>query len=115
VFFPALGLHQWLARGHPCAGGIFIGVGVVMGVLGLLWPPAVKWPFVAWMIAAFPIGWLISQIMLGVMYFGLLTPVAVFFRLRGRDLLRRKPEPSATSFWTVKETPRDVRRYFTQY
>ena len=90
-------------------------MGVVLGIVGLVWPAGVKWPFVAWMVAAFPIGWLISQIMLAVMFFGLLTPVAILFRLRGRDLLRRKPAGTEASLWTVKETPRDVRRYFTQY
>jgi len=49
------------------------------------------------------------------MYYGIITPVALFFRIRGRDLLRRKPTAAPTSFWLPKETPEDVRSYFRQY
>jgi hypothetical protein len=53
--------------------------------------------------------------MLFVMFYGVITPVALVFRLRGRDLLRRRPEPGATTFWLPKDTPQDVRSYFRQY
>jgi hypothetical protein len=66
-------------------------------------------------VVTFPIGWVVSQIMLAVMYFAILTPLAVWFRLRGRDLLARKPAPGRASFWTPKPTPEDMRAYFCQY
>jgi hypothetical protein len=45
----------------------------------------------------------------------MLTPVALFFRLTGRDPLRRQLDPSAPSYWTAKEQPQDMRRYLRQY
>jgi hypothetical protein len=53
--------------------------------------------------------------MLLLMYYAILTPVAFLFRLQGRDLLRRKREPDATTFWLPKDTPQDVRSYLRQY
>ena len=53
--------------------------------------------------------------MLLVMYYGVITPVALLFRIQGRDLLRRKRLPSETTFWAPKQTPQDVRSYFRQY
>jgi hypothetical protein len=53
--------------------------------------------------------------MLAVMYYGIITPLAVWFRLRGRDLLARKPAPNRASFWAPKHTPSDMRAYFRQY
>ena len=115
VFFLAFGLHQHLVRHHHAAGMIIMAVALLVGVLGLLLPPTVRWLFVGWMVLAFPIGWLVSLLMLLVMFYCVITPVAVLFRLRGRDLLQRKPVPGAASFWLPKEAPTDVRNYFRQY
>jgi hypothetical protein len=115
VFFFAFGLHQYFARGHQSAGIALMVLALVIGVVGLVWPAAVRWLFVSWMVLAFPIGWLVSQFMLLLMFFVLIAPVALLFRLRGRDPLHRKPAPGRGSFWLPKETPRDVRRYFCQY
>ena len=115
IFFLAFGAHQYLVRRHPGVGLVLIGMALVIGLLGLVRLAAVRWLFVGWMVVAFPIGWLISLLMLLLMFYGLITPVAVFFRMRGRDLLRRKCAPSATTFWLPKNTPQDVRSYFRQY
>ena len=115
VFFLAFGVHQYLARGHRPLGLAFMGLAVVIGALGQIKPGAVRWLFVGWMALAFPIGWLISLLMLLLMFYGIITPVALLFRTRGRDLLSRKPAPSRPSFWIPKVTPLDVRSYFRQY
>jgi len=115
VFFSLLGLHQWLGKGRPEIGlGLCI-MAVVIGVAGLIRPPAIRWIFAGWMVLAFPIGWVISQLTLVVLFYGIITPVAIFFRLRGRDLLSRKPAPERTTFWIDKTTPTDVRTYLNQY
>jgi hypothetical protein len=115
VFFLAFGAHQYLARGHSQAGLILMTLAVVIGVPGVIQPGVVRWLFVGWMVLAFPIGWLVSQSLLALMFFGIITPVALVFRLRGRDLLHRKPAPERGSYWTPKPTPQDVRSYFRQY
>src|SRR5438552_1853754 len=114
VFFLALGARQYFGRGHHAAGLALAVVAIVIGSLGLLKPAAVRWLFVSWMVLAFPIGWVISQIILALIFYGLLTPIAFVFRLQGRDLLCRKPTPGRQSFWTPKQTPHDVRSYFRQ-
>ncbi len=115
VFFLAFGAHQYLARGHHPTGVVLMVLAVVVGTTGLLRPAAIRWLFVGWMVLAFPIGWAISQLVLVLMFYLILTPVAVFFRLRGRDPLCRKRSSQRQSFWTPKQTPLDVRRYFRQY
>jgi peptidoglycan biosynthesis protein MviN/MurJ (putative lipid II flippase) len=115
VFFLVLGAHQYLARRHPTVGLTLLGLALVIGLLGLIKPQAVRWVFVTWMVAAFPIGWLISLLMLLLMFYCVMTPVALVFRLRRRDLLRRKGAPAGSTFWLPKHTPQDVRSYFRQY
>ncbi len=115
VFFLAIGSYQYMGKAHHTVGIIFFAMAVLIGPLGLVKPEAVRWIFVGWMLAAFPLGWLISQLMLAVLFYLVLTPAALLFRLRGRDLLGRKPAPDRSTFWIPKRTPEDVRSYFRQY
>ena len=96
-------------------GQAIIAVALGVGLLGLVRPKAIRYLFLAAMVAAFPIGWLVSQCVLAVMFYLILTPLALFFRARGRDVLGRKRPGDCQSFWTEASTPEDMRRYFRQY
>ena len=115
VFFLCLGTHQYFVREHYVPGILLGLMAVLIGNLGLIKPASVRWIFVGWMVLAFPIGWLISQLMLALLFFVVLTPVAILFRLRGRDLLARKPVRGKITFWTKKSMPENVESYFRQY
>ena len=114
LVFPGLALWRvW--RGQPdMIAAALTAAGVLVGAVGLARPPAVRWVFTGWMILAFPIGWVISRIALGLLFFGLITPIALVFRLLGRDVLRRR-RPPGTSYWSTKARPADVREYFRQF
>ena len=46
--------------------------------------------------------------------YGLLfTPIALFFRMTGRDVLDRR-RPATASYWKPKPAARDKRAYFRQ-
>ena len=66
------------------------------------------------MIAAFPIGWTVSQFMLLVLFYVVFTPVALVFRLMRRDALglRRR---DAASYWAVKPGAARAEDYFRQF
>jgi hypothetical protein len=115
VFLLAAGAHQYFMRGHQLVGSVLMILAVVVGLLGLARPSAIRWIYVGLMVAAFPIGWMVTQIMLAVMFYCVITPVGVLFRLMGRDLLGRRPANEKTSYWTTKEMPEDSRRYLRQY
>ena len=115
VFFVAVGTYRYLKLGQHQAGPVLGGIGIVIGGLGLLKPAAVRWLFVVCMVVVFPMGWLVSNLMLALMFYGIITPIGLLFRIKGRDLLCRKPAPDRPSFWTLKQTPRDMRSYFRQY
>ena len=115
VFFLILGAHQFLARGHQQWGAVLMILAGLVGLPGLIKPGVVRWPYVVSMVMAFPIGWVISQLMLALMFYGIITPVALLFRIRGRDALGRKPAPDRPTYWTPVQPPRDVRSFFRQY
>jgi hypothetical protein len=115
IFFLAVGVFRYVVRGQHQV-GLAIGVmAIVLGVTGMAKPPALRWLFVSVTVLTFPIGWVVSQLMLAVMFYGFITPLAVLFRIRGRDLLSLKLAPNRASFWRVKQTPEDMRSYFRQY
>jgi hypothetical protein len=64
---------------------------------------------------AFPLNWLVSQLTLALMYYVILTPLALVFRLAGRDALGLKAAPERDSFWVQKPANTEARRYFRQY
>jgi saxitoxin biosynthesis operon SxtJ-like protein len=111
------GLAAWegLVRGHSTLAAIFAAAALTIGPLGLLQPQAVRPIYVGWMVLAFPIGWTISQAILALMFYGLFTPIGLFFRLVGRDPLHRAQRPGLETYWNPKATPADPRRYFKQF
>ncbi|MEZ5316502.1 MAG: SxtJ family membrane protein [Vicinamibacterales bacterium] len=89
-------------------------LGLGLGVVGLAAPRAIRHVYQAWMIAAFPIGWLVSRVMLAALFFMVFTPIALVFRLLGRDTLHRR-RPDAGSYWVTKPVVDDPRRYLRQF
>mgnify|MGYP001213858859 CR=1 FL=1 len=65
----------------------------------------------AWMFLGFIISKIISPIVLGVLFFMLITPVALFIKIIGRDELNLNKNKSKT-FWKVKETIKNYTIFF---
>ncbi len=115
VFFSGLAIwHGWMHGRTELAWCLAI-LAVTVGSAGLAHPPLVRWIFVGWTIAVFPIGWLVSRIVLAVIFYGLFTPLALLFRMMGRDALALKRKPDAATYWQIKPAVTDVNRYFQQF
>jgi hypothetical protein len=87
----------------------------LVGAAGLVRPKLVRRLYFGWMVAVFPIGWLLSRAFLGLVFFGIVTPLGLAFRLIGRDTLRLRRRSEEVSIWTPRTAPTDERRYFCQY
>jgi hypothetical protein len=62
-----------------------------------------------------PIGYLVSVLLLAGFYFLIITPVAVVFRLIGRDPLCRRFEATAESYWVPHKPNEEAERYLHQF
>ena len=58
-----------------------------------------------WMRLAELLNRVVIPVVLGLIYFGMFTPVAWGMRLRGRDALRRRFEPAAATYWIERDPP----------
>lgn len=113
VVFLLLALRQVVA-GHRTAGAVLGAVSLV-GLVGLLKPATVRWLFIGATVAAFPIGWLVTQVILAVMFYLVLMPLALVFRCVRRDALQLRRRPEQTSLWTERGDRPDAGRYLKQF
>jgi len=102
------------AANWPLIGG-FAAAGLCLAVLALVRPTAVKWLFVGLSAVAFPIGLVISEIVLLVTYLCVFVPVGLVFRLIGRDALQLKFDRKGKSYWQAKRQPDGARSYYRQF
>jgi hypothetical protein len=58
-----------------------------------------------WMKLGILLGKVVSPIALGILFYGVLTPLAMVIRLTGKDPLRLKLEPGADSYWILRKPP----------
>jgi hypothetical protein len=71
--------------------------------------------YLALTIVTLPIGLVLSFVLLATFYFAVLTPLGLFFRLIGRDPLRRSFEPDANTYWLTRKPPENLDSYFHQF
>jgi hypothetical protein len=114
VFFGGLAAWRWHGGGVDLAVQVLAAAALVGGALGAAAPQLLKWVFVGWIIAVFPIGWTISHLLLGFIYFAVLTPIGMVLRAMGHDPMNRAFDRRASSYWTAHETA-PVARYFRQF
>ena len=88
LWLVATGLLAWsfdVVSGTSASYTIITAIGGCIGVAGLLLPWTIRPLFVGLMVLTAPIGWAVSQVFLAVVFFGVFTPIAMVFRLLGRD------------------------------
>ncbi len=91
------------------------GLALVCAVLSAVAPTAIRPLYVGLTALALPIGVVVSYVVLGFLYFIVLTPIGLFFRIIGRDVLLRRFEPDAPTYWIPRSPVTDVKRYFRQF
>jgi hypothetical protein len=52
---------------------------------------------------------------MGTLFYLLITPVGIFFKITGRDTMKRSFEPEAASYWIPVERQRSRESYFKQF
>ena len=115
AFFGLIGGVVWWRFEAPNVAYTLWGVAGAI-VLAYYAVPSLRRPiYLGWLYAAFPIGWVISHVVMGAIYYLVLTPFALVFKLIGRDALERKIDKNAKSYWVEHKTGGDPQRYFKQF
>jgi len=94
---------------------LVLAAGTAICLCSLVSPRLARVLYIGLTLAAMPIGFVVSFILLAAFYFLLLTPVALVFRLIGRDVLYRRFDAAAESYWVPHKPSEDMERYFHQF
>jgi len=114
VFFAALGGLASI-RGQSVFGPALLGCVAAIGLVEYFRPGFMRSIYLAWMYMAFPIGWVISHLLLFAVYYLILTPIGLVMRLFGYDPMRKDFDATAKTYWTACEASSDSANYFKQY
>ncbi len=114
VFFALVGGIVWWTAMAPRAASAIVGFGAVLCVAYYAVAPLRLPMYLGWMHLVFPIGWVLSHLLFGAIYFLMVTPVGLSMRLIGHDPLRRHRPSNAVSYW-MKRPAADPDRYFKQF
>jgi hypothetical protein len=90
------------------------GLALLIGVPGLIHPPLVRWVYVATSVVSFPIGWVVSHVLLALIFYLLITPLGILRRVFGRDALQLR-RPTGETYWMEKKPVTDPARYLKQF
>ncbi|MBN2411278.1 hypothetical protein JXQ31_06265 [candidate division KSB1 bacterium] len=98
-----IGLLVFFFGRYPERASWLGGTAVVLILLGLPFPLLIKPLHTFWMGLALFIGYFMSRLLLSLLFFIVFSPVSLFLRLLGKDILKQKIDKSANSYWIKKD------------
>jgi Saxitoxin biosynthesis operon protein SxtJ len=95
---------------------IFGGAGALLILIGLILPGILKPLNKFWMILAILLGWVMSRVILIILFYLIITPIGFLLKIVGKDPLKLKMGKTSSSYWEQRENkisePVDYERQF---
>ena len=86
----------------PLVAGILLGFGILSFILSRFGKAAIL-VYIPWMGFALVMGTIVSNLILAILFFGIITPIALVFKLIGRDSMNRGFTRKEESYWQNAE------------
>ncbi|HET9947376.1 MAG TPA: SxtJ family membrane protein [Longimicrobiales bacterium] len=102
AFAVLAGITWW--RGHTVSMQVFVALAVLLLVAGALVPGKLGPVFRAWMALAHLISRVTTPIVLGIVYFLVISPTGLLMRMLGRNPMHHRPE--GDSLWLTRSSGR---------
>lgn len=102
--FSVIGLWPIVFRGEPMRLWA-LGLGGTLILFGGVAPQLLAPVHKGWMWIGHILGWINTRILLGFVFYGLVTPIGLFFRLMGKNTVRQRFSEESQSY-RVLRTPR---------
>ena len=80
---------------------LFIGLSFI--VLGIIFPPLLKPIYIVWMAFALALGWIMTRIILSILFFVIISPLGIFARIVGKDFLNIR-KTFVKSYWNIRDS-----------
>jgi hypothetical protein len=112
IALAALPLLGWLwSGGNPTVTAGLAGAGLALALAAQLAPRALKPVFLGVSLAAIPVGILVGETIIALLFVGLFVPLGIVFRLIGRDSLQREFITPVKSYWQPRKQPAGPESY----
>ncbi len=98
AIFLALALYAYFKHEAPLAMGLLLLLSGFFLISSFFYSSLLSPLNKAWFMLGLALGKVVSPIVLGIIFFGLITPIALIARLLGRDELKLK-RPKTSSYW----------------
>jgi hypothetical protein len=106
----------FLWRGRVTAPIVFYSLAGYALLSAILFPPAIRPVRWALLKIGHALGWFNTRLILILLFYLVFTPIGLVLRLLGKDLLNRKFDPEAPTYWISKpKEPFDPKRYERQF
>ena len=116
VCLVALPLLAWGARGASWTWiGLAFGIACIIAGAAFLQPRFVRPLFIGLILLTAPIGMVVGELAMLLIYFLIFLPISLLFRLARRDALQLRIERDAESYWQSKPEPKDISSYYRRY
>jgi len=102
-FFTLLAAYGWWQASGRWP--IYLGIAIVFLLVALAWPGVLAPLNRLWTRLGYFLGRIVSPVVLGLIFFVVMTPLAMLMRLLRKDVLRLRRESGAGSYWIVREPP----------
>ena len=116
-----MGLFLFIVGTAFALSGVYIGyyiggVGILLLGLGVLIPLSLMPIYIIWMSFAVIMGYIMTRIILTIIYYLIFSPVALVLRVIKKDLLDQKIYRDAPSYWKIRsENTYDPKSSENQY
>lgn len=104
-----------LGEARPIVAGAFAALAGLSAFFSLVAPRANLPIYLGLTILSYPIGFVLSYLIMGFLFFVMITPLGLFFRLTGYDPLRRRFDANASTYWTDPRPRRGKESFFRQF
>lgn len=111
--FGAIAALAWRAHGAGWLAASLAAFGAFVCLAGLVRPEWIRPVYVMLLAFSLPIGWVVSGVLLRIVFYGVVTPLGLLFRVFGRDPLQLH-RPPRDSYWQDHDVPDDPAGYFRQ-
>lgn len=113
-FLTLFGALAWWKADSNMAVGLWVAA-IVVPLLGWAFPSFMRLVFVGLSYVAWPMGWVVSHVVLAAVFFLIVTPIGVILRVLSRPPLDRSLEAEAPTYWTIRQGETPASRYFRQF
>lgn len=94
--------HNWITGTTE---GVLAGIGAVLVLFGWIYPLALRPVYYVWMGLALVLGYVMTRIILTIVFYVVVTPIGLIRRMLGHDSMNRELRPEQATYWLKKTYP----------